>query len=650
MDWFKNLKLAGKFTFVGVALLGLMAITVSVGFKKLAHIGASGQAVARDDVRQGLRITEATNNMLLFRVRQVRQVLEKTSDPKSDISALVKNTTEAKTAADQAVKALIENEAEAETLGELKQLKEGWSEYVSSTAQLSSLIEKGDFAKANEVVSDSGAKVFGERVESQIADLKSFQEKDATATIASISQEIQNATIWLLGVFGAAIVVSTFFIRYITKSIRSVTTDLIERFSSLEGKCVTGLGIGMQKFAEGDLTFPVIPKTSPSEYVSKDEFGQIATIFNSLLSKVQGTVISYTSAQESLSGLVGEISKSALNVNETSVNLDEASKQSGAASEEIAKGSEKLAQSASDVASTMDRLLSQIDQVANSSERQSEALTVASSELSTAMEAIHQVGKASQQMTNTAVSGNGAVQKTVIAMEEIRAQVTNSSSKVQELDEAGQQIGQIVLTIEQIAEQTNLLALNAAIEAARAGEHGRGFAVVADEVRKLAEQAGSATKEISTLISSVRSLVADTVSSITRANLQVEEGASCTTEAGAALASIVASAQTLADEANRASEIAVNVAKQMESVEVLASANKDATFAMAGSAEAVGQTASEVAAISEESSAGAQQLSASIEQASASAEVLSQMANDLTNQVMRFKVKEISKSPLKIAA
>jgi methyl-accepting chemotaxis protein len=166
------------------------------------------------------------------------------------------------------------------------------------------------------------------------------------------------------------------------------------------------------------------------------------------------------------------------------------------------------------------------------------------------------VGEVARQTTSAAqrsedsgkLAGEGGaiVQATVSGMKEIETAVSESASSVSALGKRGEEIGQIISVINDIADQTNLLALNAAIEAARAGEHGRGFAVVADEVRKLADRTTKATEEIGGSIKAIQGETTTAASRMNRGNEQVRSGVANAEKAGASLEQIVAGTRDLA--------------------------------------------------------------------------------------------------------
>ncbi len=155
------------------------------------------------------------------------------------------------------------------------------------------------------------------------------------------------------------------------------------------------------------------------------------------------------------------------------------------------------------------------------------------------------IATSATETAKTAEEGKGVVEKAVEEVQAIAVTVNESAQIISSLGDRSKQIGDIVNVINDIADQTNLLALNAAIEAARAGEQGRGFAVVADEVRKLAERTAGATSEISEMIKAIQVEVEQAVNSMNEGTNRVESGVELSTQAGSALVNIVTSVENL---------------------------------------------------------------------------------------------------------
>jgi methyl-accepting chemotaxis protein len=179
-------------------------------------------------------------------------------------------------------------------------------------------------------------------------------------------------------------------------------------------------------------------------------------------------------------------------------------------------------------------------------------------------------------------------------MHGIAGSVQESATTIQQLGKSSDQIGKIITVIDDIADQTNLLALNAAIEAARAGEQGRGFAVVADEVRKLAERTTKATKEITEMIAAMQSETRKAVEKMKTSTENVERGVGITTEAGKALDDIIKTAESLGD---IIAQIATAVTEQ-----------ESATDSVNASVDRIAQIASSSAAGATESAQACQAL------------------------------------------
>jgi twitching motility protein PilJ len=215
-----------------------------------------------------------------------------------------------------------------------------------------------------------------------------------------------------------------------------------------------------------------------------------------------------------------------------------------------------------------------------------------------------------QRSVQIAANGAQIVRQTIQGMDSIRDQIQETSKRIKRLGESSQEIGSIVELINDIAEQTNILALNAAIQAASAGEAGRGFAVVADEVQRLAERASGATKRIETLVQTIQSDTNEAVSSMEQTTSEVVSGARLAEDAGLALGEIEKVSNDLA-------ELIQNIST--------------AARQQSAAATNISATMNVIQEITTQTSVGASQTAESIGN-------LAQLASDLRRSVADFKL------------
>jgi methyl-accepting chemotaxis protein len=327
--------------------------------------------------------------------------------------------------------------------------------------------------------------------------------------------------------------------------------------------------------------------------------------------------------------------------------------------QQVARGASEQSTSLQETATSVDQLSRAIDQIAAGSQEQAKAVDEATSvveKVSAAIEAVTANAQAgAEEWDSTAGSAIGGAQKThetVAGMDKIRKAMELVSARVTDLGERSGEIGKIVATIDDIAAQTNLLALNAAIEAARAGEQGRGFAVVADEVRKLAERSSVATKEIASLVNGTQSGVREAVTAMQQGSKEVEAGYKLAMDAGGALDDILSRSQNVK---RQVAEISVaaqglkNLGRDMvetiQKINKIVEENAAATEQMTASSsvvsrsiEATAGVAEENSAASEEVSASVEEMSAQVEEALAAAQSLTEMSEQMEGAVSVFRV------------
>jgi len=264
-----------------------------------------------------------------------------------------------------------------------------------------------------------------------------------------------------------------------------------------------------------------------------DEMGSLAegdlTVRATVTEDITGAIAdSINFAIEALRSLVTTI-------NETAVQVAAAAQETQATAMHLAEAAEQQAQQITSASAAINEIAVSIDEVSKNS---AESADVA------------------QRSVQIAAKGAEVVRQTIQGMDSIRDQIQETSKRIKRLGESSQEIGSIVELINDIAEQTNILALNAAIQAASAGEAGRGFAVVADEVQRLAERASNATKRIETLVQTIQADTNEAVSSMEQTTAEVVAGARLAEDAGLALGEIEKVSNDLADLIQNISEAA----------------------------------------------------------------------------------------------
>ncbi|MCC6608506.1 MAG: type IV pili methyl-accepting chemotaxis transducer N-terminal domain-containing protein [Burkholderiales bacterium] len=333
-----------------------------------------------------------------------------------------------------------------------------------------------------------------------------------------------------------------------------------ERLNKTNQEAILRLMNEMGSLADGDLTVQAT--------VTEDVTGAIADSVN------------YTI--EELKGLVGRINSAAAQV----TNATEFAQQT---SVKLLQAAEKQSREIQEASASVLKMARAINEVSASA---SKSVSVA------------------RQSLGAAQKGQEAVQNSIAGMNDIREQIQDTAKRIKRLGESSQQIGEIVELISDITEQTNVLALNAAIQAASAGEAGRGFTVVAEEVQRLAERSGEATKQIGAIVKTIQTDTGDAVAAMEKSTQGVVDGARLSDNAGQALSEI--------------GEVSRRLAQLIEEISVTAQAQAQAAGVVATSMQ-------DILNITRQTTEGTKQTAVSIGQ-------LAKLAQELKGSVANFKL------------
>ncbi|WP_397334256.1 methyl-accepting chemotaxis protein [Oceanobacillus sojae] len=351
---------------------------------------------------------------------------------------------------------------------------------------------------------------------------------------------------------------------------------------------INGLKRRAKVISTGDLTEEI-------KVVKNDEIGQLGTAFNEM--------------QGSLRALIRDVEVNAQQV--------------AASAEELNANADQMTNSSEQVSLAVQEVSSSAEHQLNGTEDSVNSLEEVSTGVGRIVESSTKVSEYVTQMSGQADVGGQAVSNTLNQMTSIQSSVEDTNKDITSLLERSKEVNTILKAITDISEQTNLLALNAAIEAARAGEHGKGFAVVADEVRKLAEQSKASAGEISTIVQGIQNDVQNAVEKMERVASSVNDGLDVSYDAIDKFGEIIRTSNSIKPQMEEVTAISEQMSAAVE--QVTATANNLAAIARTN------------AASSEEVAASTEEQLASMQEISASAKSLSSMAEQLTEKVKAYK-------------
>ena len=390
------------------------------------------------------------------------------------------------------------------------------------------------------------------------------------------SNELANTSIITVGIVAAVAVILSLALGLLV--VRMITRPLSE--------VVAGMG----EMAKGNLS------AAPPLVRSRDEIGQVAQAVGVMQANLRTLLKQFAQSAENMAAASEELTASASQ-------SAQAANQVAASIAQVAQGSEKQLTAVDNTAAVVQQMSAGIQQVASNAGNVSEV---------------------ADKTSQAGHDGKSAIEQVITQMDSIGQGTAQVGDAIGKLSASSKQIGEIVGVISAIAAQTNLLALNAAIEAARAGEQGRGFAVVADEVRKLAEQSGDAAKQISSLIDENRQNIELAVVAMQSGNVEVKRGIEIVGSAGDAFTKIAALVQ----------EVSVEVREISAAVEEMASGSEQ----MVGSMKDIERVSKSTAGETQTVSAATQEQSASMHEIATASQNLAKMAEGLQVAIAGFRL------------
>ncbi|MBP2657643.1 MAG: chemotaxis protein [Firmicutes bacterium] len=574
MNWLNNSKMAIKLTLlISVFMISLVAVgctgyyyllRASNGMNSMYNAYMLPVQWLNDNRNQSRKIEAEMFDLMITKEDKQKKHIIADIDSREKL-AIYKNL--------EAYEKIRLDDFEAETL---KQTYSNLEKYRVIRQEVINLAVQDKKSEAYELYTKEARPVF-DKLSVNLRDLTDYREEAADGINKQNKNDFEKAILWFISIIIIAVIAGIAVGWIITRSITRPLSDAVDFIGEL---------------ASGDFS----KKVSTRNMSLDNEFGRLAQAVDKM--------------NKNISGLIKQISHTSEQVAASSEQLTASAEQSAQASNQVAISVTKVARGADNQLRLVHSTTEVIKQMSNGINQVAENATV--------------VSASAERTAKAANDGEHAVEKAVKQMVIIEQKTNATSNTIGELEEKSKQIGQIVEAISSISGQTNLLALNAAIEAARAGEAGRGFAVVADEVRKLAEQSQKATQQIADLIGEVQEKTIDAVVFMNDGKKEVNIGTEVVSLAGKSFREII---MMIREISNQIHEISAAIQQITNSSQH-----------MVGAIQEVDRESKSTAEQTQTVSAATEEQSASIEEIASSSQYLAKMAENLQTAINKFKI------------